>query len=706
MTMEEQTPQILVVDDEEINRSMLRKFLSSRAEVLEAEDGYRALELASQDTDLILLDLMMEGMDGIEVCEQLMSSQETRDIPVIFISAVDDPKIKAKGLEAGGMDFVNKPFDRTELLSRINTHLTLRRQAKQIKQYTQDLENLVEERTQQLQESERKYRTIFEATKSAMLLVDSSTGLLSMVNKEFCDLTGYSREEIEGRMHFMDFIHPDDYTRGREYLEGHISNPAQASTEYELLGITKNRETLHLYNKVASVPEWSALVVSIFDLTDKRRVEDELRQRTFYNPLTGLPNSELFKNRLNKTIESWQENQENFFAVLLLDLDRFKLINDSLGHHQGDELISVVAQRLENSVKRKDTVAHFGGDDFGLLLEAEDLAEAALSAEKIKDQFRDPFILNGNEIYTSCSMGIVVPSQEYKTPEEIFRDADTALHRAKSMGSDNYVVFDPLMHEQVSELLSLETELRKAISQEEFVLLYQPIINLQEMETIGFEALIRWIHPDKGMIPPNKFIPVAEDTKLIIPMGEWILDTACKQLRQWMDQNLTLTLSINLSGVQFRDKNLLNVLENTFHKNRISSKLVNLELTESVIMSDAEGAIGTLNKIKNLGAQLSVDDFGTGYSSLNYLQKFPIDTLKIDRSFINSMDKDSGQELVRAILAMTQSLGIKAVAEGIENEQQLEILRSLGCAFGQGYFFAKPLSHEDATQYILGTETT
>ena len=694
--MQENTPKILVVDDELINRSMLRKFLASRAEILEAEDGYQALELASSETDLVLLDLMMEGIDGIEVCRRLKERPDTKEVPVIFISAVNDPKVKAQGLEAGGMDFVDKPFDRNELLSRINIHLTLRNQAIEIKKYTQELEELVEKRTRQLQESEKKYRTLFETSKSAMLLVDTESGLLTMANKEFCDLIGYTRQEVENSLHFLNFVHPDDHERARKYFDTSRQDAGTAPAEFEIKGLTREEKKLHLYYKVAAIPEWNSLVISIFDLTDKRRVEEELRQRTFYNSLTGLPNSELFKNRLKKSIQTRQEDQGYFFAVIFIDLDRFKLVNDSLGHQKGDELISLMAKRLERGVKKRDTVAHFGGDDFGLLIEAEDLPEAALRAEKIKDQFVEPFEIAGNEIYTTCSMGIVVSSQDYSEPEEIFRDADTALHRAKSTGPGNYVVFDPQMHAQVSDLLQLETELRKAIQQKEFVLYYQPIYNLADLRITGFEALIRWIHPDKGMVPPNVFIPIAEETELINPLGEWILDTACRQARKWNKGGRELTMNINLSGVQFKDKNLINVLENTFRKNSISPLHINLELTESVVMGDAEESINTLNKIKKLGARLSIDDFGTGYSSLNYLQKFPIDNLKIDRSFINTMETQSGQELVRAILAMTQSLGIKAVAEGIETWEQVKLLQELNCNLGQGYHFSKPLDEESA----------
>ncbi|WP_040419307.1 MULTISPECIES: EAL domain-containing protein [Desulfonatronospira] len=694
--MQENTPKILVVDDELINRSMLRKFLASRAEILEAEDGYQALELASSETDLVLLDLMMEGIDGIEVCRRLKERPDTKEVPVIFISAVNDPKVKAQGLEAGGMDFVDKPFDRNELLSRINIHLTLRNQAIEIKKYTQELEELVEKRTRQLQESEKKYRTLFETSKSAMLLVDTESGLLTMANKEFCDLIGYTRQEVENSLHFLNFVHPDDHERARKYFDTSRQDAGTAPAEFEIKGLTREEKKLHLYYKVAAIPEWNSLVISIFDLTDKRRVEEELRQRTFYNSLTGLPNSELFKNRLKKSIQTRQEDQGYFFAVIFIDLDRFKLVNDSLGHQKGDELISLMAKRLERGVKKRDTVAHFGGDDFGLLIEAEDLPEAALRAEKIKDQFVEPFEIAGNEIYTTCSMGIVVSSQDYSEPEEIFRDADTALHRAKSTGPGNYVVFDPQMHAQVSDLLQLETELRKAIQQKEFVLYYQPIYNLADLRITGFEALIRWIHPEKGMVPPNVFIPIAEETELINPLGEWILDTACRQARKWNKGGRELTMNINLSGVQFKDKNLINVLENTFRKNSISPLHINLELTESVVMGDAEESINTLNKIKKLGARLSIDDFGTGYSSLNYLQKFPIDNLKIDRSFINTMETQSGQELVRAILAMTQSLGIKAVAEGIETWEQVKLLQELNCNLGQGYHFSKPLDEESA----------
>ncbi|WP_028574652.1 two-component system response regulator [Desulfonatronovibrio hydrogenovorans] len=692
--------QILVVDDELINRSMLKRFLTPMADVQEAQDGFTALEKVSPETDLVLLDLVMEGMDGIEVCQKIKDNPATRDIPVIFISAVDDPKVKARGLEAGGVDFVSKPFDRSELLSRINTHLTMRAQALEIKNYTSDLENKVRERTRELMESEKRYRTIFEATKSAMVIVNSKSGLIGMVNNEFCDLSGYSRQEIQDKIHFSQFVHPDDLPRVSSYFEKRFTDPGSVPSEYELLGLTRNGSQKILFAKVATIPEWDSYVVSLFDLTDKRRVEEELRQRTFYSKLTGLPNSELLGNRLQKAIRTKHEDPNYFFAVIHVDLDRFKIINDSLGHKAGDQLIKMVAGRLEKSVRKKDTVAHIGGDDFVLLIEVSDLPEAALRAEKIKDQFTEPFIVDQNEIFATCSMGIVVGSTTYTEPEQIFRDADTALHRAKSTAPNSYIVFDPIMHAQVTELLTIETELRKAIARKEFILYYQPVVSLSDGRITGFEALIRWMHPEKGLVPPSVFIPIAEETELIIPMGEWVLNTACAQLSSWKKSGLDLKMNINLSGVQFRNMGLLNSLEEIFSKSQVDPSDINLELTESVVMDHAEKSIAALNRIKSLGVQLSVDDFGTGYSSLNYLQQLPIDYIKIDRSFTNMLSTDNGLALVKAILAMGHSLGLNVVAEGIENPQQMHSLRALNCNYAQGYYFSRPLPAREADSLV------
>ncbi|RQD65357.1 MAG: EAL domain-containing protein [Desulfonatronovibrio sp. MSAO_Bac4] len=701
--MEEMRPNILVVDDELINRSMLKRFLKNTAEIVEAEDGYTALEKASDKTDLILLDLVMDGIDGIEVCKRLKENALTAEIPVIFISAIDDPKVKARGLEAGGVDFVSKPFDRAELLSRINTHLTMRKQAIKIKSYTSELEDKVKERTRDLEHSEKRYRTIFEASKSAMAIVNAQDGIVGMANKEFCDLSGYTKQEIENQLNFSSMIHPDDQSNISSYLDKLRAEPDSISNEFELTGITKNGNKIIVFAKIAPIPEWNSYVVSLFDLTEKRQVEEELRQRTFYSKLTGLPNSELFSNRLEKAMQTRHEDPDYFYAVIFIDLDRFKIINDSLGHRKGDEVIRMVAKRLEQSIRKKDTVAHIGGDGFALLIEVSDLPEAALRAEKIKDQFADPIIIDDNEIFTTCSMGIVVGSANYTEPEQIFRDADTALHKAKATAPNSYIVFDPKMHAQVTELLTIENELRKAIAQQEFVLYYQPIIKLNDGGVTGFEALIRWMHPEKGMVPPNVFIPIAEETELIMPIGEWVLLTACAQLQKWKEQGFDLSINVNLSGVQFRDKNLLNILENIFKRTRVDTKNINIELTESVVMDNAEKSIAAMTKIKELGTKLSVDDFGTGYSSLNYLQQLPIDALKIDRSFINMISTDNGLALVTAIMAMTQSLGIKSVAEGIETAQQMHSLRTLNCDYAQGYYFSRPMPVDEATRFLRET---
>ncbi len=432
--------------------------------------------------------------------------------------------------------------------------------------------------------------------------------------------------------------------------------------------------------------------------------KEHFRHAAFHDALTGLPNRALLADHLKLAIERAKRREDHLFAVLFLDLDRFKNINDSLGHTIGDQLLIAIARRVEGCLRPMDTVARLGGDEFAILLDGlEDFSHAIHVAERVQDELMQPFNLKGHEVYTTASIGIALSTTGYDHPENILRDADIAMYRAKDNGKARYELFDTVMHTRAVALLKLENDLRRAIERQEFRVYYQPIICLQTDQIAGFEALVRWEHPERGFVSPDEFIPLSEETGLIMEIGQWVLHESCRQMRQWQKSlQRPLMLSVNLSGKQFIQPNLIGQIKNILEETDFDPRWLRLEITESVVMENAEAATSMLLQLRELGAHLSIDDFGTGYSSLSYLHRFPVTTLKIDRSFIGRMGEgDENSEIVRTIMTLANNLGMEVVAEGVETEEQLAQLRVLKCEYGQGYLFSRPVAAEAAELLIL-----
>jgi len=433
--------------------------------------------------------------------------------------------------------------------------------------------------------------------------------------------------------------------------------------------------------------------------------KDHFRRAAFHDALTTLPNRALFTENLKFVIERAKNHEDYQFGVLFLDLDRFKNVNDSLGHTIGDQLLIAMARRLESCIRDGDIVARLGGDEFAILLDGiPNATEASTMARRIQDRLASPFNLSGHEVFTTTSIGIALSSTGYDHPENILRDADTAMYRAKAQGKACYEVFDKGMHTHAVYLLQMENDLRRALDREEFRVVYQPIVTLDNGQLAGFEALIRWQHPERGFVNPADFIPLAEDTGLIVPIGLWILRKACQQLAKWQWQvagNRDLFMSVNLSSKQVAQPGLVTEIQDILEETELEAKQLKLEITESAVMGNAEMSARLLKRLKALGVQLSIDDFGTGYSSLGYLHRFPVNTLKIDRSFVGRIGEAAENiEIVRTIVSLAENMGMEVVAEGVETLLQLTQLRSLNCRYGQGYLFSRPIDAESVTALI------
>jgi diguanylate cyclase (GGDEF)-like protein len=438
---------------------------------------------------------------------------------------------------------------------------------------------------------------------------------------------------------------------------------------------------------------------------------EHFRHAAFHDALTGLPNRSLFTDHLRVALRRAHQNEKYLFGVLFLDLDRFKNINDSLGHPCGDELLKLVARRLEMCIRQTDMVARFGGDEFAILLDAiQDASDAVRVAEKVQQAISAPFKLASHEAITTASIGVALSTSGYTEAEDIIRDADTAMYRAKDRGKARCEIFDTAMHTRAVTLLRLESDLRRALEKDELCVYYQPIVSLASGELHGFEALVRWQHPERGIVAPDDFVPLAEETGLILPIGLRVLWDACHQLRKWQQYSLSnrdLIMSVNLSGKQLMQPDLIERIEEVLLESQINPWHLKLEITETVVMETPELAAVTLAKLRSLGVRLSIDDFGTGYSSLSYLNRFPVDTLKIDRSFVMSMNAaDENLQIVKTIVTLAGNLGMQVVAEGVETEEQLEQLRSLKCQYGQGFYFSKPLEVVEADLFVLNSVRT
>ncbi|MFY9573211.1 MAG: EAL domain-containing protein [Blastocatellia bacterium] len=558
----------------------------------------------------------------------------------------------------------------------------------------------------EMQESEERFRSAFDHAPIGMALV-APDGRWLQVNQCLCNIVGYSENEFKG-MTFQAITHPDDL--------GEFLDPLKDVLEGKTLTHQMEKRYLHRLGHevwvlvgVSLIRDSETgclhLIFQIQDITDRKRAEQQLVHDAFHDALTGLPNRAWFMEQLEISLDRMRCQKDHLFAVLFLDLDRFKLINDSIGHMVGDQLLIGIANRLRHCLRPGDKVARLGGDEFTILLDGiRNAAEAVEVAERIQKHLSQPFNLGGYETFTTVSIGIALSDPDCEVPEDFLRNADTAMYQAKSLGKARYVIFDKGMHARAVNLLQLETDLRRAIDREEFFIEYQPVVAIETGRLTGFEALVRWQHPERGLISPDRFIAVAEETGSIVPIGQWVLLQACLQMKRWQEKysfGNPLSVSVNLSGRQFAHANFLEQVTQVLDATGLDPHSLKLEITESIVMENVESTAGKLEKLRALGVELSIDDFGTGYSSLSYLHRLPIDTLKIDRSFVSRIgENNENKEIVRTIIILAQNLGMGVIAEGVETEGQLGLLRELGCHCIQGFLVSKPLAADHAEKLI------
>lgn len=696
-----QKAKILIVDDNPNNRLAIRTILKGiDAELHEADNGFDALSMTLEfNYALILLDIQMPEMDGYEVCEQIRADERTCDVPVIFLTAAfKENSDKMHGYKAGATDYLTKPLDDHILRAKVHVFLKIYQQHQQLQENNAALQLAA---------------SVFES-QQGMVITDAENKIIR-VNKAFSEITLYSPEEVIGQ-------NPSILKSGRQdenfyramwqvinetgFWSGEIWNRRKNGDIYP--------EWLHITSvKINDV--LSHYIGTMNDITEHKTAEAQIHRLAFYDPLTGLPNRRLLQERLQHAIDRSVRDDE-LIALLMLDLDHFKPVNDSLGHLAGDQLLQQVAQRLSHRLRNSDMTARLGGDEFTVLLEnINHIDDASDVAQDIIRSLSEPFYLNiehkmeHKEVHIGVSIGISVFDHRTEldvTPQILLDNADIALYKAKDSGRNCFAYFSEELTLAAKKHIELESTLRGILNRNELLVNYQPLVDMQTDKIIGAEALIRWFPLIPGFTTPWHFIKFAEETGFIIAIGEWILLETCRQGKRWLDAGLpNLTLAVNVSPYQFRHSDMVKSVKSALEQTQFPASSLELELTENGLMENNERSCVMLQDLRQLGVHISIDDFGTGYSSLSYLKYFPVSTLKIDKSFISEIPmKQDDMVIAETIISMGHTLGFKVLAEGVETREQLEFLREKGCDKYQGFLKSKPLPANEFEQLLRETK--
>jgi diguanylate cyclase (GGDEF)-like protein len=669
-------PLALIADDDATVRTIMREVLEQAGfRVEEAADGQLALDQFEQlSPDVVLLDVEMPNMDGYTVCKRIRAQESLRATPIFIITGRDDPQSIQHAYDIGATDFLSKPIPWTILAHRVRFVLRAS-----------------------------------DAVNEIQGLVRAMPDKIFVLNEEG-ELLARSDEARSGQPTVAELISSDDFS---EVFPEHTRADVK---EKVAVALTTGKPQIHehaidnggkfLETRIVGRDRSTALAI-VRNVTGRKEYEDRVYDLAYYDQLTGLPNRQLFQQSLDEAIKK-AERRANPFAILFVDLDRFKRINDTLGHSMGDALLRSVADRLREctGADEKDSgveIARLGGDEFVVMLGGMDCAfSASAMADKVVTSLSRPMECEGHRLVVTPSIGITMYPQDGNSSESLLMNADSAMYRAKSAGRNTHKFYSDTMRIRSLHRLDIENELRDAIHSNQFSLHYQPKVDLKTWSVVGLEALIRWKHPERGWISPGEFIPIAEESGLIVPIGTWVLQEACRQIRQWRNTALhDVRVSVNISSEQIYTDNLMQTVIDAMAKNQVGAESLELEITESLLMRDIDSTVETLNQFKELGLAISIDDFGTGYSSLSYLTRFPIDTLKIDQSFVRDLHIDSDDAAIcAAILAMARKLNLNVVAEGVEIDEQLQFLRSHACNQIQGYLYSKPLPPDELEELI------
>jgi diguanylate cyclase (GGDEF)-like protein/PAS domain S-box-containing protein len=690
---------ILIVDDEPVQRESLSQMIAMYGYQVEmAGNGLEAVELLTKYCfDIILLDLNMPKMGGLEVIDYVADNAVPSK--VIVVSGEVNFESAREALRKGAHDFIKKPYVPDELLTTIQNAAS--------KKNLEDQHQAIEEK---LSESEFLHRFIVDHSPDIVFMLDMQ-GRFTFLNDTVYQSLGYSKKELIGE-HYSKIVSGQSKEQARyvftERRAGdrksqnvELKLKCRGESEYRYFD-TSSMSVMLNQTDYSEDPKFTGTYGVARDVTEKKKAQELINFQAYHDLLTKLPNRVLMEDRLSIAITQAGRNKQNL-AVMFLDLDRFKWVNDTMGHTMGDRLLQEVSYRLENCLRSGDTLARFGGDEFAMVLpEIHSKDDAKIIAEKVLKELKSPFMIDEHELFVSGSIGIAVYPEAGETRDALIRSADLAMYSVKERGKNGYEFFREEMTKSTNARLNIERDLRKALAKKHLKVCYQPQVNSVTEQIVGFEALIRWEHQENGLVFPDEFIPIAEETGLILEVGNFVLDTVCKDLSNWRESGIgNIRVSINCSAIQVQQDNFISNIVDTLRQYSLPGDSLEVEITENIIMNDMSQVIQKLRSLTALGIKIAIDDFGTGYSSLSYLQHFPVNTLKIDKSFVASINVNKGgTSIVDAIVAMAQGLNLNLIAEGVETDPQLDYLRSLGCAEIQGWLFGKAES-EQVTRKML-----